>query len=155
MDLSETQDIIENCELFKGLNTVELEGITKLSQVEVYEAGERIFNQGDFNDKLYIIAEGHVFLERSIDLVTRKGNVTIGLLGKGRALGCWSTLLGEVHSLMSSAICKEHTKVVVIRAPALREMILSDFHLGFKVMERLCSIIRDTLQGAYGAMEKI
>jgi CRP-like cAMP-binding protein len=155
MDTSETQDIIENCELFKGLNTVELEGITKLSQVEVYEAGEKILNQGDFSDKLYIIAEGHVFLERSIDLGTRNGNVTIGLLGRGRALGCWSTLLGEVYPLMSSAICKEHTKVVVIRGPALREMILSDFHLGFKVMERLCSILRDRIQGIYGAMEKI
>ena len=155
MDTSETQDIIENCELFKGLNTVELEGITKLSQIEVYEAGEKIFNQGEFQDKLYIIAEGHVFLERSVDLGTRKGNVTISLLGRGRALGCWSTLLGEVYPLMSSAICKEHTKVVLIRGPALREMILSDFHLGFKVMERLCSILRDRIQGAYGAMEKI
>ena len=155
MDQSEIQSIIENCELFKGLNTVELEGIIKLSQVEMYEAGGKILNQGDFSDKLYIIAEGHVFLERSVDLGTRKGNVTISLLGRGRALGCWSTLLGEVYPLMSSAICKEHTKVVVMRGPALREMILSDFHLGFKVMERLCSIIRDTLQGAYGAMEKL
>jgi CRP/FNR family cyclic AMP-dependent transcriptional regulator len=155
MGLPEIKSIIEHCELFKGLNTVELEGITKLGQIEMYEAGDKIFNQGDFCDKLYIIAEGHVFLERSIDLGTRKGNVTLSLLGRERALGCWSTLLGEVYPLMSSAICKEHTKVVVMRGPALREMILSDFHLGFKVMERLCSILRDTLQGAYGAMEKI
>ena len=152
---SEIQKIIENCELFKGLNTIELESITKLSQVEMYEAGDKILNQRDFSDKLYIIAEGHVFLERSIDLDARKGSVTLSLLGRGRALGCWSTLLGEVYPLMSSAICKEHTTAVVIRGPAIREMILSDFHLGFKVMERLCSILRDTLQGAYGAMEKI
>jgi len=155
MDPSEIQNIIEHCELFKGLNTDELEGIIKLGQVEVYEAGDKILNQGDFSDKLYIIAEGHVFLERSIDLGTRKGSVTLSLLGRGRVLGCWSTLLGEAYPLMSSAICKEHAKVVVIRSPALREMILSDFHFGFKVMERLCSILRDTLQGAYGAMEKI
>ena len=155
MDSTEIQKIIENCELFKGLNTDELEGITKLGQVEVYEAGDKLLNQADFSDKLYIIAEGHVFLERSVDLGTRKGNVTLSLLGRGRALGCWSTILGEVYPLMSSAICKEHTTVVVIRGPALREMILSDFHLGFKVMERLCSILRDTLQGAYGAMEKL
>jgi len=155
MDLTEIQKIIENCELFKGLNTIELESITKLGQVQMYEPGDKILNQGNFSDKLYIIAEGHVFLERSVDLGKRKGNVTLSLLGRGRALGCWSTLLGEVYPLMSSAICKEHTKVVVIRGPALREMILSDFHLGFKVMERLCSILRDTLQGAYGAMEKI
>ncbi len=155
MNTSEILDILGNCELFKGLNTVEIENVTKLGRIEMYEAGEKIFNQGEFQDKLYIIAEGHVFLERSVDLGTRKGNVTISLLGRGRALGCWSTLLGEVYPLMSSAICKEHTKVVVIRGPALREMILSDFHLGFKVMERLCSILRDRIQGIYGAMENI
>ena len=121
----------------------------------MYEAGEKILNEGEFHDELYIIADGHVFLERSIDLGTRKGNVTIGLLGRGKAFGCWSTLLVEDYPLMSSAICKKHTKVVVMRSPALREMMLSDFHLGFKVMERLCSILRDTLQDAYGAMEKI
>ena len=155
MDPSEILDILDNCELFKGLNRVEIENITKLGQFEMYEAGEKILNQGEFQDKLYIIAEGHVFLERAIDLGTRKGSTIISLLGKGRALGSWSTLLGEAHPLMSSAICKKHTKVVVIRGPALREMMLSDFHLGFKVLERLCSMLQDRIQGIYGAMENI
>jgi CRP-like cAMP-binding protein len=155
MDPSEILDILKNCELFRGLNMVEIENITKLGQVEIYEAGDKILNQGEFHDKLYIIADGNVFLERSIDLGTRKGNVVISLLGKGRALGCWSTLLGEAHPLMSSAICKKHTKVVIIRGPALREMMLSNYHLGFKIMERLCSMLQDTIQGIYGAMEKI
>ncbi len=155
MDPSEILDILKNCELFRGLNMVEIENITKLGQVEIYEAGDKILNQGEFHDKLYIIADGHVFLERSIDLGTRKGNVVISLLGKGRALGCWSTLLGEAHPLMSSAICKKHTKVVIIRGPALREMMLSNYHLGFKIMERLCSMLQDTIHGIYGAMEKI
>ncbi len=45
--------------------------------------------------------------------------------------------------------------VVFIGRTALRKMILSDFHLGVKGMGRLCSMLQDTLQGAYGAMEKI
>jgi len=155
MNTSEILDILGNCELFKGLNTVEIENVAKLGQVEMYEAGEKIFNQGEFQDKLYIISEGHVFLERSIDLDTRKGNVIISLLGKGRALGSWSTLLGEAHPFMSSAICKKHTNMVIIRGPALREMMLSNFRLGFKVMERLCSMLQDRIQGIYGAMENI
>ena len=45
--------------------------------------------------------------------------------------------------------------VVFIGRTALRKMMLSDFHLEVKGMEKLCSMFRDTLQGAYGAMEKI
>ena len=146
---------LENCEFFRGLDRDEIEKIASLGHVEMYEAGESIFNQGDFGDRLYIIVDGHVFLERSIDLGTRKGNAIISLLGKGRALGCWSTLLGEAHNLMSSAICTKPTKVVVIKGPALREMMLDNFQLGFKVLERLCFILRDRIQGAYGAMENI
>jgi len=155
MGPSEIVAVLENCEFFRGLNRDEIEKIASIGHVEMYEAGDSVFNQGDFGDKLYIIADGHVFLERSIDLGTRKGNAIISLLGKGRALGCWSSLLGDAHTLMSSAICRKPTKVVVIKGPALREMMLDNFQLGFKVMERLCFILRDRIQGAYGAMENI
>ena len=155
MGLPEIVAVLENSEFFGGLNRDEIEKIASLGHVEMYEAGDRVFNQGDFGDELCIIADGHVFLERSIDLGTRKGNAIISLLGKGRALGCWSSLLGESHTLMSSAICRKPTKVVVIKGPALREMMLDNFQLGFKVLEKLCFILRDRIQGAYGAMENI
>jgi CRP/FNR family cyclic AMP-dependent transcriptional regulator len=131
MPKSEISDFLEKCELFSGLNRKEV------------------------GENLYIIAEGLVVLERSIDLGTRSGNAVIGLLGKGRALGCWSTLLGEPHTLMSSARCRRPTKAVVLRGLDLREMMLGNLPLGFKVLERLCFILRDRIQGAYGAMENV
>jgi len=155
MGLSEIVDVLENCELFRGFNKDEIEKIANLGAIEIFEAGENILNQGDFGEKLYIIAEGHVFLERAIDLDTRKGSAIITILGRGKALGCWSTLLGETHTLGSSAICRKPTKVIVIKGPALREMMLDNFQLGFKVLERLCFILRNRIRGAYGAMENI
>lgn len=155
MGPSEIMDVLENCELFRGLNKDEIEKIAGLGHVETYEAGENIINQGDLGDKLYIIAEGHVFLERAIDLGTRKGSAIITILGRGKALGSWSTLLGETHTLGSSAICRKPTKVVVIKGPALRELMLDDFQLGFKILEGLCFILRNRIRGAYGAMENI
>ena len=155
MGTPEIVGVLENCELLRGLNRDEIEKIATLGHIEMYEAGENILNQGDFGDKLYIIAEGHVFLERAIDLGTRKGSAIITILGKGKALGCWSTLLGETHTLGSSAICRKPTKVVIINGPALREMMLDNFQLGFKVLEGLCFILRNRIRGAYGAMENI
>ena len=155
MEPSEIMDILENCDIFKGLARTEVERIATLGHMETYETGENILNQGDFGENLYIIAEGHVFLERDIDLGTRKGNAIIGLLGKGRALGCWSALIGEPHTLLSSARCRRPTKVFVVNGQSLREMMLDDVKLGFNVLERLCYLLRDRIQGAYGAMENI
>lgn len=148
-------DILERCELFSGLTKKEIEKIASLASVETYKAGETILNQGDFGENLYIIEEGHVFIERAVDMGSRKGNAVISLLGKGRVLGCWSTLIGEPHNLMSSAVCRKPTKVVVISGQALREMMMSNSRLGLRIMERLCFMLRDRIRGLYGAMENV
>ena len=62
-------------------------------------------------------------MERSADLGTRKGSVVIGILGKGRVFGCWSTLLDEPHTLMSSAASEKDTRVLVMKGTDLRDMI--------------------------------
>ena len=155
MELGEIKDALRNCELFRKLKEAEIDVISGLCKMETYKAGENLFLQGDLGDNLYVIAEGQVVLERSMDLGTRKGTVTIGMLGKGRALGSWSTLLNESHSLMSSAMCRKPSKVVVMEGGDLREMMLQDLGLGFNVLERLCFLLRDRIQSAYGALEKI
>ena len=72
MGVPEIVGVLENCELFRGLEKDEIEKIASLGAVQTYQAGENILNQGDFGENLYIIAEGHLFLERAIDLGTRK-----------------------------------------------------------------------------------
>jgi len=155
MDRTDIEGVLEKCEFFKGLDRTDIGKIAELCDSESYEAGEYVFQQGDFGDHLYIIASGHVFLERSMDLGSRKGSVVIGALGRGRVLGCWSTLLGEPHFLMSSATCQKPTSVVSFRGSDLREMMLSNTALGLNVMEKFCFLLRDRIQAAYGALEKI
>ena len=155
MAKSEITEYLRKCELFSKLTREEVENIASLGRLNTYQAGENILSQGDFGENLYVIAEGMVVIERSIDLGTRRGSAVIGLLGKGRALGCWSALLGEPHTLMSSARCRKPTKAVVIKGLALREMMLADLDLGFKVLERLCFILRDRIHSAFGAMENV
>ena len=155
MDRSKIENILESCELFKGLKQKDIEKIATLCHSKTYEAGENVFCQGDLGEHLYLIAEGNVYLERSMDLGTRKGSAVIGILGKGRAFGCWSTLLDEPHNLMSSATCQKPTNVVVIKGSDLREVMLSNTGLGFNILEKLCFLLRDRIQGAFGAMERI
>jgi CRP/FNR family cyclic AMP-dependent transcriptional regulator len=155
MNRSEIEQVLEGCELFRGLDQKEIGAIAGLCQMERYEAGEAVFRQGDFGEKLYVIAQGQVFLERSTDLGGRKGSVRIGMLGKGRALGCWSTLLDDAHHLMSSAVCHRPTSLLAIQGPDLRKIMIEDKNLGFNILEKLCFVLRDRIHGAYGAMEKI
>lgn len=155
MDATEIKHALEKCKFFKGLNKKELDRLVPLCKGKKFKAGEPIFQQGDFGEHVYVVVEGQVILERNLDLGTRKGTVTIDTLGKGRLLGCWSTLLDEAHVLMSSAVCLKPTQVLMINGAALRALIMGEPQLGLMMMERLCFLLRDRIQAAYGALEKI
>lgn len=146
---------LKESRFFKDFDAATIAAIAKIGQLAKLEAGEHVFQQGDFGQHIHIIVNGHVSLERKTDLGKRTGRVVIDMLGKGRFLGCWSTLLGEPHILMSSACCQKPTEIVSIEGAELRAMMLSNTELGMQVMERLCFLLRDRIQAAYGAMEKI
>lgn len=155
MKRKEIENVLENCEFFRGLGKRDVSKISGLCRLEAYESGESVFHQSSYGEHLYVIAEGSVNLERSVDLGARKGNIVIETLGKGRVLGCWSTLLGMPHILMSSATCLTPTNIVAMNGASLRAMMVENPKLGFNVMERLSFLLRDRIQAAYGAMEKI
>ena len=155
MKPEEMEHALGNCEFFKLLGKNELSQIAKLCQRMHFKSGEYVFQQGDYGEHIYVIAKGRIHLERSVDLGAQKGNVVIEALGKGRVLGCWSTLLNIPHILMSSAVCQKPTHILTLRGADLREMMTGNPEIGFNIMERLCYLLRDRLQAAYGAMEKI
>lgn len=155
MHNAEIESALEGCEFFKGLAVEDIQQIAGLCRQEKFEVGEYLFRQGDFGDHIYIIAEGQVFLERDTSLGPRKGTVIIGALGKGRICGCWSTILGAPHNLMSSAVCQKPTQVVVVKGSDLRQRMRESTEFGFNVLERLCFLLRDRIEAAYGAMENI
>ncbi len=155
MTRSEIEQALERCELFRGLGAGDLREIARSARLEAYQSGACLFRQGDVGERLYVVAEGHVVLERALDLRERKGKALIGMFGPGRVLGCWSALLGDSHRLMSSAVCQKPTTVVTIQGEDLRRVMLGNRELGFSVLEKLCFLLRDRIQSAYGAMEKI
>jgi len=155
MNQEEMAQALESCEFFRYLEKDHFNAVIGLCQAQHYDAGADIFRQGDFGEDIYIIVDGRVILERSVDLGTRKGNITIDSLGKGRLLGCWATLLGEPHILMSTAHCQQPTRVLAVKGAELRNMMLQDKNLGFELLERFCFLLRERIQAAYGALEKL
>lgn len=155
MEKIEMQAAMAGCEFFNGLEAADIVKLLPICRERNYKSGEYVFTQGDDGEYLYVIVTGQVLLERAVNLGVRKGTVAIEVLEKGRVLGCWSTLLGERHILMSSAICQKPTRLLTMRGADLRGLMHSNKELGFNVMEKFCFLLRDRVQAAYGALEKI
>jgi len=155
MKRADIEATLRKCLFFKDIEKNNLEKIAALCKTSEYKAGASIFQQGDLGECLYVIIEGFVELERSVTLTDRKGRVVIDRLDHNRMLGCWSTLLNQPHILMSSAICQKPTKVIVFKGNDIRRLMEEEASLGFYMCERLCFLLRDRIEHAYGALEKI
>ena len=155
MKTTAIEKALKESRFFKDFEETTIAKIADIGQLVKLEAGENVFQQGDFGQHIHIIVNGHVSLERKTDLGKRTGSVVIDMLGKGRFLGCWSTLLGEAHILMSSATCQTDTQTVALKGEDIRRIMSEDTAIGYVILERLCHLLRERIQAAYGALERI
>ena len=151
--LSEKVKSLKACELFKDLSDEQVRRMATVFHMETYEAGETIFRQGDLGHKIYVINKGQVSLGRTINLGVGEASVTVSLLGRCRLLGCWACLLGESRHLTESAVCQKKAQVISAEGTELRAFLDGDPQLETVLLMRLCFMLGDKIQDAYGAMD--
>jgi len=153
---SEIIEGLRTCELFALLDEEEMQTLTTslptAGETEAYQAGDHIFEQGGHSARLYIIVDGQVLLQRSVNIGDKKAMWPLGLLGKGRAMG-WSALLYGPRYVTASAICQKPTRVISIDGSSLRSVLEEQPGIGFKVMDRLACMLGERLRTAYNTME--
>lgn len=159
MGIEKITEILRMCELFSELSDTELGSIAKLGRIEKFEPGEKIYEQGSIGKKLYILSQGRVTLERTVDLGGhRVANITVFALKEQtnrRLLGGWSALVGKQHVQMCSAVCEKPTKVISMCCSDLRETIIKNSTIRIKILEKLILLLRDRIYSSYGAIETL
>jgi len=147
---------LRTCELFHTLSDAEMQSLAGLLaegvQVESYAAGDHVFDQGELSSKLFVIASGQVVLQRTVNMGGKTGTLPLGILGRGRAMG-WSALLYGPRYCTASAICQKPSEIVAIEGARLREVLEQRPRMGFKVMDRLASMLGERLKAAYSTMD--
>ena len=155
MKPNDIEHILGKCDFFKGLRQSDIRAIADICQVETYKAGETVYQQGELGQFLYIVAEGMIDLERTMKIGSRQASVVIAKVSKCGVFGCWSTLLDDAHNTMFTSICQKPSTIIVLKGADLRGLMTRDTRLGYSVVEKLCFLLRDRIEAAYGAMEKI
>jgi len=159
MSLEEIIEILRMSDLFCDLSDEELHSISKVCRIEDFETGEIIYEQDSIGTKLYILASGHVSLERMFDLGgKRKAKVSVFSLMERenrRVMGSWYSLIGKQHIHMCSAICEKPTKIVSMRCSDLRNALLQNSTTRIKILEQLVLLLRDRILSSYEAIETL
>jgi CRP-like cAMP-binding protein len=155
MQTEAIRSILAASELFKGLDPNQIADIAPICRPCRFDAGDTIYRQGGVGEEIFIIAEGQVVLERAVSVGPRKGTVPVAFLGQTKIIGAWSTLLSEPHQLMLSAVCKRAATLISINGADLRRLMLRDIELGFRILEKLCLLLRERVQVTLGALDNL
>ncbi len=133
--------LIAQQHFLKGLSPRHLEQLTESALQMQFEAGERIFREGDLANRFYIILEGKVVLESESE---EGAMIPIQTLGPGEDLG-WSWLFLPYY-LHFSARADGPTKVLFFYGTRLRQQCEADHDLGYELMKRVGQVVVQRLE---------
>jgi CRP-like cAMP-binding protein len=127
---------LKETDLFKGLDTKQLQLFGKHFTEKNFQAGEAVFSQGGLAQNLYILLEGEVTLG-----IKAKGEVDItaySVSKKGETFGLSSLIKPYRNNV--SAICIKKTRLLSINGEVLRKLMKQNSKVGIEIMERVTEI---------------
>jgi CRP-like cAMP-binding protein len=136
---TEKIDLVKALQLipfFKELSKKEISLLTNIIHNRNYLAGEFVFYQGDPGIGLYIIRDGEVIIQRSVE---SKEIISLATFSRGDFFGELALVDGEKRS--ASAIAKTDTRLAAIFKPDLDEFIENYPKKGIKILQGISEII--------------
>ncbi len=157
MTMTKLVKCLKDSELFALISADEIRwliaSLASSFKSQEYDAGDNLFSQGQENfDRVYVIEDGQVLLQRSMDIGNREAMWPLGLLKRGGTLG-WSSLLYGPHTSTATATCQKPTQAISMEASGLLQLLEKKPDIGFRVMQSLAYMLARRLHAASGTME--
>jgi CRP/FNR family cyclic AMP-dependent transcriptional regulator len=124
-----------------GLQASQLDALAKTASEVMFPAGHRLFAEGDYADKFWLIESGYVSLDV---LVPGEGYVVIRRVGLGGLVG-WSWLLPP-YQWTFGAVSVTDVKAFQFDARAVRDLCAADRALKDEVTWRLFQVVTGRIQ---------
>lgn len=124
--------VITESPVFADLEPEYLELVAGCAKNVVFDAGDRLFKEGDEANAFYVVRHGLVALEQ---YVPNQGMLTVETVGPGEIAG-WSWLVPP-YRWQLSARAIEPTRAVELDGACLRGKCEYDPELGYRLLSRI------------------
>jgi CRP-like cAMP-binding protein len=125
----------------RGMAPGHLEALAEAGADVRFTAGQRIFEDGGFASRFWLIQSGHATLDIR---VPGNGLVTIDTVGMGELLGC--SWLYPPYRWAFGAVCAVPLEAFEFDAGAVRARCAADPDFGYELYERLIRVLARRLQ---------
>jgi CRP-like cAMP-binding protein len=134
--------ILQEIELFEGIDPEIMNEIVNICSEENYPQNTVLFKMGEEAECLYILEEGIVKL-----VIENGGTISFTLEESGEVFG-WSSLVESGH-YTASGVCATDVKALKIERDELNKIFNLHPNVGLKVLKRLGDVISQRLTEAY------
>jgi len=138
---SDLEQVLSSMPPFRDLSGKDYRLLLTIIHNRIYSANEYIFYQGDPGIGLYIIQEGEVIIERTIN-----DNIKLELARFNRGDFFGELALLDEDTRSASAIALKDSKLAVIFKPDLDEFIDKYPRKGLKIIQGISQIIATRLR---------
>ncbi len=134
---------LQQSDIFGSLDAGELARLAPLFREAHYAEGEILFTEGAPADRLFVIVQGKISLEKKIQLgrggAQRARTATTGYVEAGKTAG-WSGLI-PLHTYTTAAIAIEPTQAIIADGAQLQNYLEQNPAAGFLVMRKVAELI--------------
>lgn len=141
--------------IFKDLTEAELEQIHSILHFKSFQNGQKIFEEGDKGDEMYILLEGEIEISKPLTLlkdklgkVNRDNMALIRLKQEDYPCVGEMALFGESDIRSATAVAIQDSKFGVMEKDAFLKLAEEHAVLGYKVMKNLARIMGERLKKA-------
>jgi CRP-like cAMP-binding protein len=138
---SDLIQILRSIPWFLELKTVHLEKLADIAVFKQINAGEKLFNEGDREDFVYVVLEGQMVLEV---FVPSHGHVRIFTAEPLDIVG-WSSLTPVVRQRTATVRSTLPCSLIAFEGEALRRLCELDHDIGYVVMRRVSNVAASRL----------
>ena len=131
-----TKEQLAGIPLFEGLSQAELENVTKYLTVKEYNKGETIFSEDAGGQKLYIIQQGRVCIDKRL---SEEEKQNLAVLKDGEFFGEISLLDGKPHS--ATAVALKDSSILTLTLEQFELLLAQNASLGYQLLHRICLAI--------------
>ncbi|MBD3373678.1 cyclic nucleotide-binding domain-containing protein [candidate division KSB1 bacterium] len=133
------QSALKDLWFFSSLDVDELEKLSRICEWKTFIKNEKIFDQNDTGDSLFILVEGRVVIERRLRGYKPAIPKQLVTVKKGQPFGEMAFIENRERS--ATARAKGHVKVICIYANKFFNLIEKEPVLGLKMMTLLARVL--------------
>lgn len=136
--------LLREIDLFQSLSDRALSEVIPLTSTVEFKPGQKLFNEGDEGDAMYMILSGEVRISKVIHGV---GEEALAFLREGDYFGEMA-LVGEASARSASAIADGFTEVAKLSRKDFLELIHQDHEIGVEILQSFVNTLSARLREA-------